>query len=270
MRFLPNFLFMFNKKSLAGIAVLFMAMFFCGSVVSVSDATEKSRKSDLQRIQELLARDKAAIWLFAGDSITHGVAANGWRDYVQLFELKLRWELLRKEHVVIKTAASGWIVASIDNRLEWYLEKFSPDVICMNFGMNDCVLSLSDPNAIGPWKKRYAKVINRIHAADIPIIIHTPNAMHSESQSSDVKRRVHLEEYVVAIRELAEDSGAVLIDNYKCWKDYQKKEAVKRWMSDDIHPNYYGHRVIAQEMFKKLGIYDPNSFSCRLAVPRYP
>lgn len=136
--------------------------------------------------------------------------------------------------------------------------------------MNDCCQSLSDPNAVKKWKIRYTKIIDRIHDAGVAVIIYTPNAMHPESQGSDVKRRRSLAEYIPIIRELAQQSGAVLVDNYSCWEKYQKKEATKRWMSDDIHPNGYGHRVIAQEMFKMLDIYDSSSMSCRLVVPRYP
>ena len=192
---------------------------------TLAEPSDEPIKTDLARIREFLQNDKPAVWLFAGDSITLGgiLALESNRDYTQLFEQRLRRELNRKEHIVIKTAASGWTISSLDNRLEWYLERFSPDVMSINFGMNDCCQSLSDPNAVVKWKARFRGIIDRVHSAGIPIIIHTPNEMHPENQSSDVRRRKFLPQYVEAIRELARESGAVLVDNYRCWQEHAEK-----------------------------------------------
>lgn len=253
-------------------SIFFIVSISCCSFAEPKSSGDKSvtASDDVQIIKKMLSQNEPVVWLFAGDSITHGVATNGWRDYVQLFELRIRWELLRKEDIVIKTAASGWIIASLDNRLGWYLEKLSPDIISINFGMNDCVQSLTEPNALKAWKVRFAKVLKNIRDAGVIPILHTPNAMHPHSSSGDVKRRKFLTQYVKVIRELADETKTILIDNYKCWEIYQKKEVASLWMSDDIHPNHYGHRVIAQELFKALDIFDPNRLSCKLVVPRYP
>lgn len=257
-----------------GRCITFLSILLTCGITQGQDAvaSDKSMTSDLCRIKQFLENNKPAVWLFAGDSVTFGsiTALDGNRDYVQLFEQRLRREMNLKEHIVIKTAASGWTISSLDNRLQWYFKRLSPDVISINFGMNDCYEALSDPNALEKWKVRYQSIIDRIKSANIPIIIHTPNAMHPESQSSDIKKRRFLPEYVKAIRELAQQNGTVLIDNYSCWQNHIKRDACRFWMSDDIHPDCAGHRVIAQELFKAIGIYDPNSPTCQLFIPRYP
>lgn len=63
----------------------------------------------MDRIKQLLKQDKPVKWLFTGDSITHGASHTfGWRDYVQVFEERARYELGRVSDVVIRTGISGW------------------------------------------------------------------------------------------------------------------------------------------------------------------
>ena len=107
-----------------------------------SNKVNNSEK-DIDRLHKLLSDKRTVIrWVFTGDSITHGALHTaGWRDYVQLFEERIRWELKRKNDIVIKTATSGWTIYNIANDLESNVLIFSPKVVSISVGMNDCVLS---------------------------------------------------------------------------------------------------------------------------------
>jgi len=52
------------------------------------------RMEDLERIHEILRDSKPYIWVFTGDSITHGAKHTaGQRSYSEIFEERLRWEM---------------------------------------------------------------------------------------------------------------------------------------------------------------------------------
>ena len=250
------------------------------SLLSVSpinsnmNSNTKTLEMDIDKIVNLLSGKSPVRWVFTGDSITHGgLHLAGWRDYVQLFEERVRWELgpTRRNDVVIKTAVSGWTIYNIASDLESNVLLFSPKVVSINVGMNDCVLSMKGLKTADQFRKKYLEVISRIRQeTSAAIILHTPNRMLFASNCSDVIIRKHLPEYVEVIREVARDTGAVLIDHYKHWEPYENSETSRYWLSDEIHPNYLGHRVMADLVFHELGIWDDNSFTCRLPVTRYP
>ena len=93
------------------------------------------------QITELIARPEPLRWLFAGDSITHGALHTmGWRNYVELFTERVRWEMRRMRDCLINTACSGWRIEHLRDDLEWSLLQHRPQIISINLGMNDCTL----------------------------------------------------------------------------------------------------------------------------------
>src|SRR5687768_2018263 len=93
----------------------------------------------MQRVQQLLRSDQPIKWLFYGDSITHGAYHTfGWRDYTELFSERIRYELNRREDIVIKSAMSGNTTRDLLERFEWRVQQFSPHVVFIMIGMNDC------------------------------------------------------------------------------------------------------------------------------------
>ena len=58
------------------------------------NSNTKTLEMDIEKIANLLSGKLPVRWIFTGDSITHGgLHLAGWRDYVQLFEERVRWEL---------------------------------------------------------------------------------------------------------------------------------------------------------------------------------
>jgi len=165
--------------------------------------------NDRQKIAEWLAQPATRLkWLFAGDSITHGALHTfGQRDYVQHFEERLRYELGRPFDLVIRTAASGWNLQTLQDAKETMIFQFDPQVVSINMGMNDASFGL---DGLDRFRSDYAALISEIRRrTGAALILHTPNTV----DLADQVRGPHLSSYVEVIRALAVESDTVLIDH---------------------------------------------------------
>src|SRR5437763_63070 len=96
----------------------------------------------MDRVTHRFTAQQPTKWLFNGDSITHGALHTfGWRDYVELFHERLRFELARGMDVVINTAISGDSTRGLLETFDWRVAQFRPDVVFLMIGMNDCSTS---------------------------------------------------------------------------------------------------------------------------------
>jgi len=221
-----------------------------------------THRSSREKITDLLAGETPIKWLFAGDSITHGAYHTfGHRDYPEHFAERVRWEMRRVRDHVITSAVSGWRITTIADDLEWSVLQYRPQVVSINVGMNDCV---EGAEGVAKFSRVYRNVLSRVRDDfDPALILHTPNTIVNKTGCA----RTHLSLYADAIREISPEFGAILVDHEKDWQATQNREALMYWLSDEIHPNEYGHRAMAHTLFRELGIFDAESITCRLLVP---
>lgn len=218
----------------------------------------------MQAVRELLKGESPVKWVFTGDSITHGAKHTvGWRDYVELFCERLRWELGRSRDVVIKTGISGWTIERIADDLEWNVLQFQPGCVSIMVGMNDCP---QGPQGLDRFRETYLRTISRIREeAGAEVLLHTPN--WTLATGGDVRMQL-LPAYAEAIRDIAREANAPLIDHFAEWLEADPTGAMHHWIGHGCHPNEYGHRAMAHALFRALGIWDDASWTCQLNVPR--
>lgn len=218
--------------------------------------------NSLETIKSALADPNPVKWLFTGDSITHGAFHTlGHRDYVEHFAERVRYELNRVRDGVIKSAVNGWRITDLTANLEWNVLEYRPQIVSLNFGMNDCT---AGAEGLVAFKEMYLDVLRRIRLeTDAAIILHTPPGLLPLAPT----RQDHIQSYVEVVRELASETGAVLVDHFANWESASQREVMVYWQSDAFHPNEYGHRAMAHVLFEKLGIFDAQSAVCRLFVP---
>jgi len=208
--------------------------------------------------------DRPVKWLFTGDSITHGALHTwGYRDYVELFAERIRYELSRRRDVIVKTAISGWTTGNIREDIDWNILQFEPDVVSLMIGMNDCC---GGPDGLGTFRDNYNFILDRVlENPKRRIILHTTNPIWSEAND----RRGHLPIYIDAIREIARARQLPLIDHWTYWNQSWPLSPIRRttWMNDPIHPGNYGHRAFAFLLLRELGLWDDNANTCRLFLP---
>lgn len=209
----------------------------------------------------LLTAPEPLRWVFTGDSITHGaVHTSGARDYVELFAEHLRWDLGRRRDHVITTGVSGRRIDDLELDLDWSVLQYRPHVVSLMFGLNDCV---ADGAEVGGFAASYRRVIRSIQDAGATVVLHTPNRVIA----TDPERRASLPAYVEAVRALASESDAALVDHDADWRAADEAGAVEYWIDHGCHPNAAGHRVLARGLLRTLDGWDPASPIARLYVP---
>jgi lysophospholipase L1-like esterase len=222
-----------------------------------------------ERIRVLLSSPEPATWLFTGDSITHGALhTSGWRSYPELFAERVRWEMGRLRDIVINTGVSGDTTEGLLKDLDWRVFRFSPHVTSVMLGMNDGALR---PGGTEYFRSNLNRLVDAIEAHVSLPLLHTPNLIYYPKG---------LVEYVEVIREVANKRKIAIVDHYAHWLERldsplsalnpggaKNPEALLYWLNDGrVHPNQFGHRLLANHLFTKLGIYDPASRTCRLFV----
>ena len=217
-----------------------------------------------QDIKKRIADKEPIIWVFTGDSITHGALHTyGWRSYVEHFQERVRFEMRRMTDIVINSGISGDTMKGILARDEWRIFQFKPQIISVKIGMNDC---RDGEKGLTFFKESLEKLIEKTNKQKIHLILNTPNLIQFELD----KARQSLPLYVETIREISKERKIPLVDHYDYWlKETKGSSRLQMWLNDgSIHPNNFGHIVLARKIFQDLGIFDEKSIVCnRLFVP---
>lgn len=216
----------------------------------------------MQKIPALLSdREKPAKWLFYGDSITHGaVHTFGKRDYTEHFSERVRTELGRSQDIVIKTAVSGNTTRDLLATFDWRVGAFRPDVVFLMIGMNDC--SAGRNITLGEFRENLEVLIRKIADLGGETVLQTTCPILPGGAPD---REGNFPAFMKTIREVAAERSLLLVDHEAFWQVHADKHYY--WMSNAFHPNGEGHLAFAHELFRKIGIFDENSTTCRLFVP---
>lgn len=211
---------------------------------------------DYKRIKELLTDKEPKIWVFTGDSITHGVKhTHGERSYPEIFQERIRYEMGKYRDVVINTGISGHTTDHLLKDFEWRIAHFKPAVVSIMIGTNDCA---KEKVSRADYRQNLLTLASKIRAEGTVPIFHTPNSIILEKASE----RQTLPDYVKIMQELASQENIILVDNYKLWQETDIQLVHKEWLNDPLHPNGKGHVQIAREMFRTLDIFDPAYPTC--------
>lgn len=190
---------------------------------------------DVTAIKDLLAGDAPVTWVFAGDSI---VQASRWTDgargYVELFAERVRYERGRSLDAVINTGVSGWRARDLAANLDRAVLRHAPDVTVIGVGTND-----AKDTAVEDYLAALVSIIDRIRNAGSRMVLQTPVPGPVEAIPAVAE----------AIRLLAVEQGAALVDHHARWQPVEP-----RWYGDPTHPNAEGHQVMARTLISALGV----------------
>jgi len=214
----------------------------------------------MERVRQLVNSANPVKWLFIGDSITHGAFHTfGWRDYVELFAERVRWERGRGADVVINTAVSGNTTRDLLDKFDWRVKQFHPDAVFIMIGMNDCS---ECQVGLDEFEGNISRLLEAVLDGGAVPVLQTTCPIRIGGAPD---REPNLGAYMDVIRRLAVMRRLPLIDHERFWRERMTHSTY--WMSDAIHPNEYGHRGFAECLLRELGIFDPASQTCRLHIP---
>jgi lysophospholipase L1-like esterase len=214
-----------------------------------------------KELRSILSSRKPATWVLTGDSITHGAAYTfGWRSYPEHFMERVRWELHRLTDTIINTGLSGDTADGLLSELHGRVLRFRPDVTSIMMGMNDCVGGSAGREH---YRRNLLTLVDAIEAKVSLPLLHTPNPIRPGSDPE----RTDLPHYAEIVREVAAQRGLLLVDHHESWMAQERKHpgALRGWLNaDGIHPSAAGHRELARLFFVALGIFAPDSLTCKL------
>ena len=226
---------------------------------------QTASSSLVEPFRTMLAGKEPLTWIFTGDSITHGALHTwGWRSYVEHFAERLRYEMRRAQDIVINTGISGDSTVGLLRRFEWRVTRFKPQVVSLMMGMNDCTKGAGGREL---YRSNLKEIFNRTRDAGAQLLLNTPNTIAPLNAGAS---RQDLPAYVAILREFAGENKIALVDHYRHWEQTRKgplKDPLY-WINDgSIHPNQFGHIAMAHLLFRELGIFDPESPTCRMFAP---
>lgn len=214
------------------------------------------------RARDVVARPEPLVWSFVGDSVTAGEWHTwGGRAYPELVHERLR-ELDRRRDGVVDTAVSGWRVTDVAADLDVVCLRYRPDVVVVGTGLND---TRGGAEGVADFVRDYRTLVERIRAeTEALVVVQTPNGTLPTAPEHVV---AHLPAYADAVRQVAADTGAVLVDHARAW-EAAGEDSTFHWLGHGCHPNAYGHRAMARTFLEAFGMWDPSaSRTCRLTIP---
>ncbi|MFE5586034.1 SGNH/GDSL hydrolase family protein [Kitasatospora sp. NPDC056531] len=190
--------------------------------------------------------DNPMTWVMAGDSITQAVyhthGARGWVEHVQE---RVCWQLDRLTDIVVNSGVSAWKATDVLGAYDFLIGRFAPDVLSLSLGTNDARAGL---DGVKGFRDAMREIIDR--SAGAQIVLHTPLVVSHAGRAA----RAELPAYCQAVRELAEETGALLVDHEAHWlAEFPDGEALA-WLDDPAHPNAAGHLRMANHTLRTLGL----------------
>ena len=206
-------------------------------------------KTPTQKLVDRIQQNEKLIWVFCGDSITHGAAhTDGRRDYVELVEEWVRYELGKVQQLFVNSGISGDVTTGVLEGLEHRVLRFQPNVFSLMIGMNDAArLPLEE------YEKNLREIVSRVRGeTPAEVLLQTCCAINSE----ECPQRLRYPEYMDACRRVAADMETALIDHHAEWEVVRTSDPAtfKAWMANEFHPNALGHWVFAERILRDLDL----------------
>lgn len=197
----------------------------------------------LLRIREVLASGEKPVRLVAfGDSVTGLYYHSGGRQaYGELLVEAIRQIDPQADLSFFNAGRSGHTTANALARIGQDVLVHKPHLVTVMFGLND-VAKLP----IDAYRKNLMEIVRKCRASGAEVILCTPNAVLTTPERPLEKVFAYSE----VTRAVAREMKVPLCDVYEATNDLKTRdpEAWRLGMSDEIHPNFGGHRRIAEKL----------------------
>ncbi|MEZ6046666.1 MAG: GDSL-type esterase/lipase family protein [Planctomycetaceae bacterium] len=220
--------------------LMLSAAFLSGNQLSASAAEQKTHAELFEQAEDSLK----VVCL--GDSVT-GVYyhTGGRRAYTDMVQIGLQRLYPHIKIEAVNSGISGHTTVKGLERFKRDVLDHHPDIVTIMFSLNDATGLPLDQ-----FEANLMNMINQSRNAGIEVVLCTPNSVF-ETKERPIAR---LEQYVAIIRKLAEQEKLPLAD---CYAAYEKLHQQDEWawtmlMSDDIHPNMRGHKLLAETIINTL------------------
>lgn len=199
---------------------------------------EELRKYVEKTRRDLESGANATIVCF-GDSITAGYAVR--RGFPSFLLESLRQRFPDSKIEMINSGICGDTSQDGLGRLDWAVLSYEPDLVTINFGINDCVLGLS----LEEFEMNLVEMVRRIRAGpDSEILLLSSQPLESPPYDQRVL------DYYQTVERVAKEMNVGFVDVYGAWmKRVQAGMPLDSLILPGLdHPNEAGYRIIAEEL----------------------
>lgn len=195
----------------------------------------------------LRAASGPAPFLFAGHDLTSaGGGSGGYRNFIQHFEERVRWEnagsAAQRQNFVLNTGIREMTASELLDAFDSRVAPFAPKTVFLMLGPGDAEAG----TAIPQFKSEVIELAERIRSIGATPVLQTGTAPLA------VSKQAISAPFAVAVREVAEQEELLLIDHYDTWLAYTDLAAVTS--VDGESPNELGHLRLAKELMTYFGI----------------
>ena len=199
------------------------------------------------RIRQRMTSSKRPIRVVCfGDSVTGVYYHTGsLRAYTTMLELALEHGLPGTRVDATNAGISGHTTADGLARIDSDVLAHKPDIVTVMFGLNDMVrVPLAD------YRKNLVTIVTRCRAIGAEVVLATPNNVIETPRRPSKK----LIEYCDVVRAVSRELKVPLCDSYRGFDAvrHQDRADWRLLMSDQIHPNMDGHRLIATQLARTI------------------
>ncbi len=201
---------------------------------------KEGRKLSVERTRNDLEAGADVTIVAYGDSITAGFAVR--RGFPSYWKEMLAEKYPEAGVEMINSGISGDTSMDGLSRLDWAVLAYEPDLVTINFGINDCVLGLG----LEEFEMNLVEMVRRIRRAGPGSEILLLSSQPLETQPYDRLVR----DYYQSLERVAKEMDAGFVDVYGAW---MRAVAAGTPLSSLIlpgldHPNEAGYRSIAEEL----------------------
>jgi len=166
---------------------------------------------------------------------------------------------------MIREGISGEKTNEALSRIERDVIAKKPDYVTIMYGTNDSYIDVYlDKSNRSPkisreeYKKNLLKMVRILKEHKIVPILMTPIPL-GKFQGRNIgiygenNTNFMLKEYVRVVRQIAAQKHILLVDNFKEWMNWKERgKDIDSWLTDGVHPNPKGHRLIAAAIFRTI------------------
>jgi len=174
-----------------------------------------------------------------GDSITAGYAVR--RGFPSFWKQMLAERYPEANINMVNSGVSGDTSGDGLGRLSWSVLSYEPDLVTINFGINDCVLGLG----LDEFEMNFVEMVRRIRAGPNSEIL----LLSSQPLETPPYDRMVLD-YYQAVQRVAAEMETGFVDVYGAWmaRVGQGAPLDSLILPGLDHPSEAGYRIIAEEL----------------------
>ena len=181
-----------------------------------------------------------------GDSVT-GLYyhSGGRRAYTDLLGIGLQQASPKARVKTINAGLSGHTTRDALKRIQRDVLAHRPTLVTVMFGLNDMTRVPLDE-----YHSNLVTIVEQCRAAASEVMLCTPNSVINTASRPTEK----LVQYCEVVRLVAHEQGVAVCDAYNSFDEVRKRDplAWRLMMSDEIHPNMAGHKLIAEALTRTI------------------